>query len=73
MEVIRTSMYINSETITIPQLKKFIGKKVEIIFLGEENTKKKSSRFKKFFSLAGKIKMSAKKIIELRDSSKNKI
>lgn len=55
MKAIKTSMFINSETITIPQLKKFIGKKVEIICLSEENSKKKSSRFKKFFSLAGKI------------------
>ena len=62
MEVIRTTMIINSDTITIPRLKKFMGKKIEIICLAEENTKKKSSRFKKFFSLAGKVKMSAKKV-----------
>lgn len=61
MEIIRTRMFITSATITIPQLKKFIGKKVEIICLKEENSRKKSSRLKKFFSLAGKIKMNALK------------
>ncbi|HOT74330.1 MAG TPA: hypothetical protein PK467_00975 [Candidatus Wallbacteria bacterium] len=70
MEAIRTNILVNSETITIPQLKKFIGKKVEIICLGEEKTKKSPARLKKFFSLAGKIKMSAKKINELRELSK---
>lgn len=62
-------MLVNSETITIPQLKKFIGKKVEIICICEENKKKSSAKFQKFFSLAGKIKIDGKKINELRESS----
>jgi hypothetical protein len=66
MEAIKIKKRINSDTIHIPQLKKFMGKNVEIILLEipEKNVKPKSMN--KFLSASGNIDIDEKAVAELR-------
>ena len=73
MEAIRKNVLISSETLTIPELKKFIGKNVEIIFIEEDKEKKKRSGIKKnikFMNAIGKICIDEEKVNNLREVSK---
>lgn len=56
---------IESETLTIPQLKQFIGK--ELIIKLEEKKSKKS--YKKFLSAVGKIDIDEKEIDKNRNEN----
>ena len=65
MQAIRKKMIINSDTIKIPELQRFIGKTMEIILI--EDTEEKN---KAFLDLAGKIEIDNLVISELRENSK---
>ncbi len=65
MQAIRKKMIINSDTIKIPELQRFIGKTMEIILI--EDTEEKN---KAFLDLAGKIEIDNSVISELRENSK---
>lgn len=69
MEAIKIRKRINSDTIHIPQLKKFMGKNVEIILLEipEKNVKPKSMN--KFISASGKIDIDEKAVDDLKNKS----
>jgi hypothetical protein len=61
MQAIRKKMIINSDTIKIPELQRFIGKTMEIILI--EDTEEKN---KAFLDLAGKIELDNSAISVLR-------
>ena len=65
MQSIRKKMIMNSDTIKIPELQRFIGKTMEIILI--EDTEEKN---KAFLDLAGKIEIDNSVISELRENSK---
>jgi hypothetical protein len=68
MQVIRKKIIVNSETITIPELSKFMGKAIEIILIEiEENKSKKNS---KFINMAGEIDLDSQSVNKLREASK---
>ena len=59
---------VNSETITIPELSKFMGKTIEIILIEDEETKEKKNS--KFLSMVGKIDLDPQVVNDLRERSK---
>jgi hypothetical protein len=59
---------VNSETITIPELRKLTGKAVEIILIEDEENK--SQKNSKFISMAGKIDLDSQAVNKLREASK---
>ena len=65
MKAIRKKIIIDSDTIKIPELQKFIGKTMEIIILEDTDEKNKA-----FLDLAGKIDLDNSAISELRENSK---
>ena len=68
MQAIRKKIIVNSETITIPELSKFMGKAIEIILIeDEENKEKKNS---KFLSMIGEIDLDPQVVDDLRERSK---
>ena len=73
MQAIRLFVDVDSEDIHIPELKKFIGKKVEMIIHEVPSIKpdeEKKQDMKKFFDAAGKIKIDKESINQLREISK---
>ena len=71
METTRLVMKINSENIHVPELRRFIGKTVEIIIQASESSnEKKDSKMERFFSAAGKIEIDENAIWQLREVSK---
>jgi len=71
MEALKLHLTIKSDTLKIPELKKFIGRRVEVIFLDEDSKKEKSiiEKFKKFKNLKGKIHFDDNAFNELREKS----
>jgi len=65
MQAIRKKIIIDSDTIKIPELSKFIGKTMEIILLEDTDEKNKA-----FLDLAGKIELDNSEITRLRENSK---
>jgi hypothetical protein len=73
MQAIRIFVEVNSEDISIPELKQFMGKKVEMIILeasSDKSNEKKDQKMKHFFDTAGKIKIDREEIVKLREASK---
>lgn len=70
MEAIKIRKTIQSETLHIPELQKFIGKRVEIIFLELPEKKETVPKGKnKFIAASGKIDIDEKSVAELRTRS----
>ena len=69
MNAIKKHIYIESEIITVPELKKFIGKHMELILIVEEEEENKKG-MDTFFNLAGKVEFDEDKIRKLRENSK---
>ncbi|MEA1884752.1 MAG: hypothetical protein U9N62_09580 [Thermotogota bacterium] len=65
MQAIRKRIMIDSDTIRIPELQKFIGKTMEIILLEDSEEKNKA-----FLDLAGKISLDDEAVNDLRENSK---
>ena len=65
MRAIRKRIIIDSDTIRIPELQKFIGKTMEVILLEDSEEKNKA-----FLDLAGKIALDDEAINDLRENSK---
>jgi nicotinate-nucleotide pyrophosphorylase len=72
MEAIKITRKIESETLNIPELKKFIGKNIEIIMLeipSEKMVSAKKEKMKNFLNAAGNIDIDEKTVNELRQKS----
>jgi hypothetical protein len=70
MEAIKIKKRINSEILHIPELQKFMGKSVEIIFLELPDKKTaKSKTINKFIDASGKIDIDEKAVADLRNKS----
>jgi len=65
MRAIRKRIIIDSDTIRIPELQKFIGKTMEVILLEDSEEKNKA-----FLELAGKIALDDEAVNDLRENSK---
>ena len=73
MQAIKLFVDVDSEDIHIPELKQFMGKRIEMIILEVTTVKPdedKSKDMKKFFDAAGKIKIDKESINQLREISK---
>jgi hypothetical protein len=73
MQAIRLFVDVDSEDIHLPELKQFMGKRIEMIILEVTTVKPdedKSKNMKKFFDVAGKIKIDKESINQLREASK---
>jgi len=73
MQAIKLFVDVDSEDIHIPELKRFMGKRIEIIILEVSSIKpdeEKKQNMKKFFDAAGKIKIDKESILKLREISK---
>ncbi len=70
MNAIKLQLVIESETLKIPELKYFIGKKVELT-LTEKNDPKSNDteKYKKLKSLRGRISFDKKVLQDLRENS----
>lgn len=73
MKAIKVTKKIESETLIIPELKNFIGKKIEItmleIPLEQRACVNKNEKMGNFFKAAGKIDLAESSIAELREKS----
>ena len=71
MEAIKLQKMINSETLHIPELKRFFGKRVEIILLEvpSTDTTEKKKHIRKFISAARRIDIDIDSIQRLREES----
>ena len=69
METIKLHRKINSETLYIPELKRFFGKNVEIILLELPEKNPKKNKMEKFISAAGNIDIDEKAVSDLRKKS----
>ena len=67
MKVTKVRIKVDSEDVHIPELKKFIGKTVEMIIA---EVKPKSKKMEHFFEAAGKVKIDKEAIRKSREVSK---
>lgn len=71
MEAIKKRIMIDSDTILIPELKRFIGKMVEIICIEEDkDSQPPVKKHSKFLKAAGKISLDSQAVNDLREKSK---
>ena len=72
MQAIRLFMKVDSENIHVPELRKFIGKKVEMIIIEEPTvfSEEKNRKMERFFSAAGKVEIDEEAVRQLREESK---
>jgi len=73
MEVTKVRIKVDSEDVHIPELRKFIGKTVEMIITEApsiSSDKEKSGKMKRFFEAAGKIEIDEETIRQWREVSK---
>ena len=68
MEAIRLYLKVDSDTLHIPELRRFIGKRVELILIEEPSEEIK--KMEKFFSTVGKVSIDEKAVHRLREESK---
>jgi len=68
MEAIRLYLKVDSDTLHIPELRRFIGKRVELILIEEPSEEIK--KMEKFFSAVGKVSIDEKAVHRLREESK---
>jgi hypothetical protein len=67
MEAIKLHITVESDTVKIPELKKFIGKSIEIILIDDsEKEKPASNRYKRLKDLKGKINFDEEAVNTLR-------
>jgi hypothetical protein len=70
MEALKFNITVKSDTLKIPELKKFIGKKIEVILLDNSNEEIiRTDKFKKLKDLKGKIHFDEDAFTELRQNS----
>jgi len=67
MKVTKVRLKVDSEDVHIPELKKFMGKTVEIIIT---EAKPNDKKMENFFAAVGKIKIDAEAIRKCREASK---
>jgi len=67
MEAIRLYLKVDSDTLHIPELRRFIGKRVELILIEEPS---EEIKMEKFFSAVGKVNIDEKAVHRLREESK---
>ena len=63
----RVLIKVDSESVRIPELKKFVGKTVEMIIT---EVKPKNKKMKHFFEAAGKVRIDEEAIRQFREVSK---
>jgi hypothetical protein len=70
MEAFKFHITIESDTIKIPELKRFLGRRVEVILLDDSRKEIESSnKFKKLKDLKGKISFDDNALSALRKDS----
>jgi len=70
MEAIKLHLLVESDTVKIPELKNFIGKRIEIILIDDsEKGKPASNRYKRLKNLKGKINFDEEAVNTLRQKS----
>ena len=69
MEAIRLYLKVDSDTLHIPELRRFIGKRVELILI-EEEPSEEIKKMEKFFSAVGKVNIDEEAVHRLREESK---
>lgn len=67
MKVTKVRIKVDSEDVHIPELKKFIGKTVEMIIT---EVKPENRKMERFFEAAGKIEIDEEAIRQWREVSK---
>jgi len=67
MEAIRLYLKVDSDTLHIPELRRFIGKRVELILIEEPS---EEIKMEKFFSAVGKVNIDEEAVHRLREESK---
>ena len=67
MKVTKVRIKVDSEDVHIPELKKFMGKTVEMIIT---EVRPKDRKMENFFAAAGKVKIDAEAIRKCREASK---
>jgi hypothetical protein len=67
MELTKVCIKVDSEDVHIPELKKFIGKTVEMIITEVEP---RNGKMVNFFEAAGKVKIDGEAVRKLREVSK---
>ena len=67
MKATKVRMKVDSEDVHIPELKKFMGKTVEMIIT---EVRPKDRKMENFFAAAGKVKIDEKAIRQWREVSK---
>jgi predicted Holliday junction resolvase-like endonuclease len=71
MNAIKLKLKIESDTLKIPELSRFIGKSVELILLEDESTgAAEKNKFLKIKKLKGSISFDRDAVSSLRDNSK---
>ena len=70
METLTIQRKIQSERLYLPEIKKFIGKNVEIIFIIKNKIAPKANRLQNFFELAGEITLNEADLYNLRKVSR---
>lgn len=72
MKAIRKYIVVDSDTICIPELKQFRGKRIELTLTETESMgrTKGENRMRHFFAAAGKVKIDEDSIYQLREESK---
>jgi len=70
MNAIRIHKHLDSETVTLPELKPLLGKDVEIIVLEEISVRKGTGNLRAFLDSAGKIDIDEEAFWKLREISK---
>lgn len=69
MEALKIRMKIESDTVTIPELSRFIGKRVEIILLEDLSTGKINNRYSRLRKLKGALDFDNNAFVSLREKS----
>ncbi len=70
MQAVRLFVDVDSEDIHLPELKQFMGKRVEMIILESptmQNSEEKKQDMRKFFDAAGKIKIDRESVQKLKE------
>jgi hypothetical protein len=70
MEALKLHMKVESDTLKIPGLSRFIGKNVEIILLEDSSTARQKGQYSKLKKLKGKIHFDENAVALLREKSK---
>ena len=70
MEALKLHMKVESDTLKMPGLSRFIGKRVEIILLEDSSTVRQKGQYSKLKKLKGKIHFDENAVALLREKSK---